>query len=113
MSTVEIADMTGKEHFNVMRDARKMLADLRRDALSFEGIAKDSRSRSQTCLNLPKEECLTLVTGAQPSRWRRPIPASRTRNARFWQKGARPYHNLCVPSIAITPLKTTTYKIVG
>ena len=40
-----------------------MLATLKKDRLSFEGIFFDSYGRPQPCLNLPKLECLTLVTG--------------------------------------------------
>lgn len=61
MSTVEIAELTDKDHFNVLNDARKMLADLKKDALSFQAIFFDSYGRPQPCLNLPKLECLTLA----------------------------------------------------
>jgi phage regulator Rha-like protein len=63
MSTVEVAELTGKRHDNVLADARIMLATLKKDRLSFEGIFFDSYGRPQPCLNLPKLECLTLVTG--------------------------------------------------
>ena len=63
MSTVEIAELTGKQHDNVLADARKMLADLKKDVLSFQAIFFDSYGRPQPCLNLPKLECLTLVSG--------------------------------------------------
>jgi hypothetical protein len=63
MSTVEIAELTGKRHDNVLRDAETMLAALKKDRLSFEHIFFDAYGRPQPCLNLPKLECLTLVTG--------------------------------------------------
>jgi phage regulator Rha-like protein len=63
MSTVEIAELTGKRHDNVMADARTMLSDLKLDVLTFQAIFYDSYGRPQICLNLPKLECLTLVAG--------------------------------------------------
>ena len=63
MTSREIAELTGKEHFNVTRDIREMLESLEIDALSFEGSYKDSTGRSLKCFNLPKHECMVLVTG--------------------------------------------------
>jgi len=40
-----------------------MLATLKKDVLTFQAIFFDSYGRPQPCLNLPKLECLTLVTG--------------------------------------------------
>ena len=37
MSSLEIAKLTGKEHFNFMRDIRTMLEELELGTLSFEG----------------------------------------------------------------------------
>ena len=53
MSTVEIAELTGKAHRHVLRDARKMLAELYEgDALkfgpiSFEGTYTDAYGREK------------------------------------------------------------------
>lgn len=63
MSTVEIAELTGKEYFHVLRDAEVMLADLKLRALSFEGTHFTAQGNAERCLNLPKLECLTLVSG--------------------------------------------------
>lgn len=61
MSSLEIADLTGKEHKNVMSDIRRMLSELQ----SAEKLAdyKDTRGRMQPCLVLNKEETLCLVAG--------------------------------------------------
>lgn len=65
MTTVEIAERTGKEHRNVKRDARVMLLELygEKDVLKFEHIYKDSYDRDQECYRLPKNEILILVSG--------------------------------------------------
>ena len=41
MSSVEIAELTGKRHDNVMADIRNMLEELELDALSFQGVYLD------------------------------------------------------------------------
>ncbi|WP_330555195.1 Rha family transcriptional regulator [Burkholderia multivorans] len=63
MSSREIADLTGKEHRNVLRDVRALLDELNLDALSFEHIYKDASNRQQTEYRLPKRETLILVSG--------------------------------------------------
>ncbi|WP_219845749.1 Rha family transcriptional regulator [Burkholderia multivorans] len=63
MSSREIADLTGKEHRNVLRDVRALLDELNLDALSFEHIYKDASNRQQTEFRLPKRETLILVSG--------------------------------------------------
>ena len=63
MSTVEIAELTGKEHKHVLRDAEVMLTQLQKDRSIFGSIFFDGYGRPQPCLNLPKLECLTLVSG--------------------------------------------------
>ena len=63
MSSLEIAKLTGKEHFNVLVDIRKMLEELETTDLNFQGSYKDSTGRSLPCFNLPKRECLILVSG--------------------------------------------------
>lgn len=63
MSTREIAELTDKEHFNVLADVRKMLADLGIAALSFQGRYIDSTGRSLPLFNLPQDLAITLVSG--------------------------------------------------
>ncbi|WP_310619665.1 Rha family transcriptional regulator [Flexibacterium corallicola] len=63
MSSREIAEYTGKEHYNVIRDVEKMLDELEIDRLKFEGIFKDTYGRDQKCYKLPKDLTLTLVAG--------------------------------------------------
>jgi Rha family phage regulatory protein len=66
MSSREIADLTGKRHDNVMRDARNMLVELHGEAglLSFEDTQKNEQNgQFYPILRLPKRETLILVSG--------------------------------------------------
>ena len=63
MSSLEIAKLTGKEHYNVLRDIRNMLEELDLKPLSFEGLVKMPSGQTSTTFNLPKRECMVLVTG--------------------------------------------------
>lgn len=46
--------MTGKEHFNVLVDVRKMLEDLEEDGLKVQGIYLDAYGREKPCFNMAK-----------------------------------------------------------
>ncbi|MGL6392518.1 Rha family transcriptional regulator [Aeromonas veronii] len=61
MSSVEIAELTGKEHKNVLADIRKMLVEIQSAEKSAD--YKDSMGRVQPCLMLDKDESLCLVAG--------------------------------------------------
>lgn len=63
MTSREIAELTGKEHKNVIRDIRNMLDALGKDRLSFEHISKDAYGRDQQGFKLDRELTLTLVSG--------------------------------------------------
>lgn len=66
MTSREIAALTGKEHRNVLRDARAMLAELHGEGgvLSFEQTYRDPQNgQSYPMLALPKRETLILVSG--------------------------------------------------
>ncbi|OPB31406.1 phage regulatory protein/antirepressor Ant [Bartonella sp. AR 15-3] len=70
MSSREIADLCKKQHTHIMRDIRKMLGELYSESTEskfglseFTGLYKDSTGRSLPCYNLPKRECLILVSG--------------------------------------------------
>jgi len=63
MSSREIAELTGKQHRNVVRDIRTMLDELERDALTFEHIYLDGMNRQQTEYLLDRELTETLITG--------------------------------------------------
>ena len=63
MSSLEIAELTGKRHPDVKRDVESMLSALGIDVSSFAHIYRDSQNRKQDEYKLPKDLTLTLVTG--------------------------------------------------
>ncbi|MBA1200486.1 phage antirepressor protein [Pseudomonas capeferrum] len=63
MSSREIADLTGKRHDNVKADIRSLLAELKRDVLTFQGIYLDGMNRQQTEYLLDREHTDCLLTG--------------------------------------------------
>lgn len=63
MSSVEIAELCQKRHDNVMSDVRTMLSQLEIQSPQFSGDYTDGRGRRYPCFNLPKDLCLTLVSG--------------------------------------------------
>ncbi|TFF50577.1 hypothetical protein C5609_17735 [Pseudomonas putida] len=63
MSSLEIAQLTGKVHGNVMRDIRHMLEGLELDQFSFESTYADALQRPQACYSLPRDLTETLITG--------------------------------------------------
>lgn len=63
MSSLEIAERTGKEHRHVLRDVRVMLEGLGITEPRFGSSYRDATGRSLPCFNLPKRECLILVSG--------------------------------------------------
>ena len=63
MPSREIAELCGKEHFNVKRDIDVMCMQLGIDVTKFEYIYLDSYNREQTEYRLDKTLSLTLVSG--------------------------------------------------
>jgi len=63
MSTVDIAELTEKDHKHVLADARNMLEQLGKTSTDFSAEVLTEYGRRQSVLNLPYEECMTLVTG--------------------------------------------------
>lgn len=62
MSSLEIAELTGKAHAHVMRDIRSMLSDLGGQS-SFGSTYQDAQGKARACFSLPRRECLILVSG--------------------------------------------------
>lgn len=63
MSSREIATLCGKRHDNVMADIRKMLDKLDIYAPDFSGTFITEQGNQYECFNLPKRECLILISG--------------------------------------------------
>ena len=67
MSSREIADLTGKDHKNVLADIRKMLESLEKAAADFSAVVfiegQNNSKRQIEVFNLPKRETLILVSG--------------------------------------------------
>lgn len=64
MSSLEIAELTGKQHGHVMRDIRNILEELGNPTQSnFGSSYRDSTGRTLPCYALPKRETMILVSG--------------------------------------------------
>lgn len=63
MSSREIAELTGKNHFDVIRDIRVMLEQLGEVESNFAGYYKASNGKQNPLFNLPKDLTITLVSG--------------------------------------------------
>lgn len=63
MSSREIAELTEKNHADVLRDIRNMLEQLGLTASSFAGSYKDSTGRTLPAFDLPEDLTITLVSG--------------------------------------------------
>jgi len=63
MSSLLIAEITGKEHANVMRDIRTVLEQAEIPALRFEGCYKGGNGKDLPCYLLPRRECDLVVSG--------------------------------------------------
>ena len=63
MSSREIAELTGKNHADVLADIRKMLKDLEKDQSCFADIFLDAYERKQPMFSLDREHTDCLLTG--------------------------------------------------
>lgn len=63
MTSREIAELTGKEHKNVMADIRSMLEQLDMTSAEFSADLPDTYGRLQPAFRLPKDLTITLVSG--------------------------------------------------
>lgn len=63
MSSREIADLTGKQHKDVLYDIRCMLDQLGKHSADFSAQYKDSTGRSLPMFALPHRETMILVMG--------------------------------------------------
>jgi len=65
ISSLEIAEITGKQHKNVIRDIETQLTEIlgEKALLKFEQSYTNSNNRKFKCYNLPKLEALIVVSG--------------------------------------------------
>ena len=64
MSSVEIAELTGKRHDNVTADIKKQLSELGVDLLKFQEVTVyGAQGQKRTVYNLDKEQTLILASG--------------------------------------------------
>lgn len=63
MSSIEIANLTGKQHKNVLTDIRKMLFELELRTADFSAVYKNQQHKDMPCFNLPERETMILVSG--------------------------------------------------
>ena len=63
MSSREIAELTGKNHSDVLRDVRKMLVDLELGESSFAGSYLSEQNKAMPMFNLDREHTDCLLTG--------------------------------------------------
>jgi len=63
LTSVEIAELTGKRHSNVMRDIGNMLDQLKIESAEFCSAYLDIKGESRPCYSLPPREVKILITG--------------------------------------------------
>ena len=63
MSSLEISELTNKNHADVLRDIRNVLAEVGIDESKFAGIYIDKANREKPCFNLPRRECDLIIAG--------------------------------------------------
>ena len=63
MSSLEIAELTGKQHKNVLVDIRKMFNELQIDEAEFSAAQIYGNNNTREIFNLNEELSLTLVSG--------------------------------------------------
>src|SRR5689334_8134131 len=64
MSSVEIAELMGKDHRHVLRDIRKMLDEMGEGGLpKFGQTYQDGQGKEQPMFRLPRRETMILISG--------------------------------------------------
>ncbi|WP_223603712.1 phage antirepressor KilAC domain-containing protein [Enterobacter asburiae] len=63
MTSLEIAGLCDKRHDHVCRDIKVMLEQLNIESPQIWGEYRDDMGRAYPCFHLPKDLCLTLVSG--------------------------------------------------
>lgn len=63
MSSIEIAELTGKNHYDVRRDIENVLQQAEIDFSKFADVSRNSQNQEVKIFNLPKRECDLVVSG--------------------------------------------------
>lgn len=63
MSSLQIAEITGKEHAHVMRDIRNILEEAGIGLSKFGSSYLNAQNKEQPCYLLPRRECDLVVSG--------------------------------------------------
>lgn len=63
MSSLDIAEITGKEHGHVMRDIRAVLSEAGIGHSIFGSSYFNAQNKEQPCYRLPRRECDLVVSG--------------------------------------------------
>jgi len=65
LTTIEIAELTGKRRDNVLRDTKGMLIEVhgKNNLLNFEEVYTTAKNQTYPCYRLPKDEVIVLISG--------------------------------------------------
>ena len=63
MSSLEISELTGKRHYDVVSDIEKILDEVGINKTNFSVLSKASNNKMITVYNLPRRECNLIVAG--------------------------------------------------
>ncbi len=63
MSSLEIAELTGKNHPDVLRDIRNVLQQAEIGESKFASTYLSAQNKELPCYNLPKRECDLVISG--------------------------------------------------
>jgi len=63
MSSLEIAELTGKPHNDVLKDIRRILAEAEIGEGKFSHTYLSSQNKQLPCFNLPRRECDLVIAG--------------------------------------------------
>ena len=66
ITTMYLADLSGKRHHNIMRDTRNLLRRCGIDPAQYEIIYRDTRNRMYPAMRLPHRETLLLLCSYSP-----------------------------------------------
>jgi Rha family phage regulatory protein len=63
ISSLEIAHITGKQHNEVLKDIRRILAEAEIGLGQFSQSYRNAQNKVQPCYNLPRRECDLVISG--------------------------------------------------